>query len=55
MTAHMAHTGRVQGIGREYGDDVVLAGSAEREQRAERKNSRVGLSDVTTPPPPLDE
>lgn len=57
-TAHMAHTQRVQGIGREYGEDVVMAGIvAQREERAEgrEKKARVGRSDVTTPPPPLDE
>ena len=29
MTPHIAHTQRVQGIGHEYGEDVVWAGSAE--------------------------
>jgi len=38
----------VQGIGREYGEVEVL----QREQRELREKSEVGLSDVTTPPPP---
>ena len=58
LTAHMAthstHRACVghracEVIGSEYGEDVAAAGGAKR------KKTRVGLSDVTTPPPPLDE
>jgi len=48
LTAHRAHRGRVWGIGSEYGQVKVLAA-------AQREKSEVGLSDVTTPPPPPDE
>ncbi len=51
MTAHKAHTEHEQGIGRQYGVDVVLAGSAEGEKK---KQGSVG-QDVTAPPPPPDE
>ena len=51
MTAHKAHTQHEQGIGSEYGVDVVLAGSAEGR---EKKARSVG-QDVTTPPPPPHE
>ena len=43
-----ACAGHRQGIGHEHSEDVVLAGGAEGRE----KKSKVGLSDVTTPPPP---
>jgi len=58
MTAHIAHTQRVQGIGQEYGSRSMIGGVGRR--RGERgesreKKARVGRSDVTTPPPPQEE
>ena len=49
MTAHNAHTQRVQGIGREYGEDVVLAGSAE--ERSEQREKKRGRSVRMLPHP----